>query len=284
MSKLRYILEDDIDEIRKGFEMFDVENKGHINPIELKETIEEMNLKEKNPFIYELISSLCKNFKSKEGLTADEFISILNEKICDVESNQGIKTIFEVFSDSDNKIPMPAFYQVAKEVGDEDNGEEIRDLVEKSKTGGKEIGFNEFYDIMKDKNLILKNNQYSHNRSKNGNSNRSKSKGKNTAKKDNDYEYENNYLNKYTPKFKEINIEEKKSGEAIIRNLVSEKVNDDSEKVNRYLFKFDKEVKTKEKNNYTYQGKRKIIDQDNNKEEIIEENQVKRYKRLFSDN
>ena len=54
MSKLRYIIEDDIDEIRKGFEMFDVENKGQIDPIELKETMEEMNLKDKNPFIYEL--------------------------------------------------------------------------------------------------------------------------------------------------------------------------------------------------------------------------------------
>ena len=284
MSKLRYILEDDIDEIRKGFQMFDVENNGHVNPIELKETMEEMNLKEKNPFIYELISSLCKNFRSKEGLTADEFISILNEKTFDVETNQGIKTIFEVFSDSDNKISMPAFYQIAKEVGDEGNGEEIKELVEKSKTGGKEIDFNEFYDIMKDKNLIFKNNQYSHKRSKSGNSNRSKSKGKNTAKKDNDYEYENNYLNKYTPKFKEINTDEKKSGEAIIRNLANEKVNDDSEKVNLYLFKIDKEGKGKEKNNYTYQGKRKNIDEDNNKGEIFEKNQVKTYKRRFIDN
>ena len=278
MSKLRYILEDDIDEIRKGFEMFDVENKGQIDPIELKETMEEMNLKDKNPFIYELISSLCKNNKSKGGLTSDEFISILEEKICDVESNQGIKTIFEVFSDSDNKIPMPTFYQVAKEVGDEDNGEEIRDLVEKSKTGGKEIDFSEFYDIMKNKN-----NKYSHKGIQSGTS-RSKSKGKNTAKKDNDYEYENNYINKYTPKFKEINVEEKKSGETIFHNLAREKANDESEKLNRYLFKNDKEEKTKEKNNYTYQGKRRIIDEDNNKDEIIDEIQVKKYGRSFIDN
>ena len=94
-------------------------------------------------------------------MTFDEFISILEEKISDIETNQGIKTIFEVFSDSDNKIPMPTFYQVAKEVGDEDNGEEIRNLVEKSKTGGKEIDYSEFYNIMKDKNIIFKNNQYS---------------------------------------------------------------------------------------------------------------------------
>ena len=67
---------DEIKEIRKGFEMFDVENKGQIDPFELKETLEEMNLKDKNPFIYELISYLCsrKDIKSKGGLTSDEFI------------------------------------------------------------------------------------------------------------------------------------------------------------------------------------------------------------------
>ena len=32
---------------------------------------------------------------------------------------------------------MPTFYQAAREVGDEEGGVEIKDLVEKSKTGGK---------------------------------------------------------------------------------------------------------------------------------------------------
>ena len=44
----------DIDLIKEGFEMFDIENKGIIDPFELKETIEEMNLKEKNIFYMNL--------------------------------------------------------------------------------------------------------------------------------------------------------------------------------------------------------------------------------------
>ena len=42
----------DLDLIKEGFEMFDVENKGIIDPLELKQTLEEMNLKEKNLFMY----------------------------------------------------------------------------------------------------------------------------------------------------------------------------------------------------------------------------------------
>ena len=96
----------DLNEIREGLEMFDVENKGLIDPLELKQTIEEMNLKDKNPFIYELISSLCTNIdvKSKGGLTSEDFILYLKNKIGDVESEKGVKIIFNAFSDLDNKI------------------------------------------------------------------------------------------------------------------------------------------------------------------------------------
>ena len=71
----------DIDLIKEGFEMFDIENKGIIDPFELKETIEEMNLKEKNIFLYEFISSLCntKEIKSKGGITLEEFIDLFKK-------------------------------------------------------------------------------------------------------------------------------------------------------------------------------------------------------------
>ena len=39
MFNLGFENQDNINEIKKGFEMFDVENKGQINPFELKETM-----------------------------------------------------------------------------------------------------------------------------------------------------------------------------------------------------------------------------------------------------
>ena len=143
----------DLDLIREGLEMFDIENKGLINPIEVKQTLEEMNLKDKNPFMYEFISSFCmrKDIKKNGGITFDEFVNLFQEKLSDKETKKGIKNIFNVFSDVDNKIPMPSFYQMGKELGDEDNYMEIKNLVEISKTGGRELNFDEFYNIMKKK-------------------------------------------------------------------------------------------------------------------------------------
>lgn len=149
----------DLDLIREGLEMFDIENKGLIDPIELKQTLEEMNLKDKNPFMYEFISSLClrKDIKKKGGITFDEFINLFQEKLSDKETKKGIKNIFDVFSDVDNKIQMPSFYQIGKEIGDEDNYLEIKNLVEISKTGMRELDFDEFYSIMKNKEKINDN-------------------------------------------------------------------------------------------------------------------------------
>ena len=286
MSRSTY--DEEINEIRKGFEMFDVENKGQIDPFELKETIEDMNLKYKNPFIYELITSLClgKDIKSKGGLTSDEFISILQEKISDVESKQGIKTIYEVFSDSDNKVPMPTFYQVAKEVGDEEGGAEIRNLVELSKTGGKEIDFNEFYDIMKEKNIM---NKYNYNSNKmNKSANKSQSKGKNI---DENESGQDTYEKKYLTKNNEKKIVENKTNFVFMeKNIVTEEDNDSPLKANRYHYKFDmyNKLKDKEDNrvdvNYSYSNKSK-----NNKEEIYHDEkddgiEVKRYHRRFREN
>ena len=58
MSRKRTTEEDDLEEIRKGFEMFDVDGRGEIDPSELLEAMDAMNIKEKNPFIYEIIESL----------------------------------------------------------------------------------------------------------------------------------------------------------------------------------------------------------------------------------
>ena len=286
MSRSTY--DEEINEIRKGFEMFDVENKGQIDPFELKETMEEMNLKNKNPFIYELITSLClgKDIKSKGGLTSGEFISILQEKISDVESKQGIKTIYEVFSDSDNKVPMPTFYQVAKEVGDEEGGVEIRNLVGLSKTGGKEIDFNEFYYIMKEKNIM---NKYNYNSNKmNKSANKSQSKGKNI---DENESGQDTYEKKYLTKNNEKKIVENKTNFVFMeKNIVTEEDNDSPLKANRYHYKFDmyNKLKDKEDNrvdvNYSYSNKSK-----NNKEEIYHDEkddgiEVKRYHRRFREN
>ena len=60
--------ESELEEIRKGFQMFDTNGTSLVNPLEIKEAMESMKMQEKNPFLFDIISSYQrqKNFKTKK--------------------------------------------------------------------------------------------------------------------------------------------------------------------------------------------------------------------------
>ena len=153
MSRRRRTTEnDDIEEIRKGFEMFDVNGTGVINPFELLEAMDSMNIKEKNPFIYEMIESLCseKEFRKKGGVTLDELVGYVYNKVNDTETNVGLRQIYDVINDRDtDNVSMSTFYTLARDYGDQLSEDQIRELLEKTQMGGSELNFDEFYTIMK---------------------------------------------------------------------------------------------------------------------------------------
>jgi len=144
--------EDDIEEIRKGFEMFDVNGTGIINPSEILEVLESMNIKEKNPFIYEIIESLNseKEFRKKGGVSLEDLVNYVYNKVNDTETNMGIRQIYDVINDRDtDNVSMSTFYTLARDYGDQLSEDEIRYLLEKTQMGGNELTFDEFYTIMK---------------------------------------------------------------------------------------------------------------------------------------
>lgn len=153
MSRRRRTTEEhDLEEIRKGFEMFDVNGTGVINPEELLEVMDSMNLKEKNPFIYEIIEALCseKEFKKKGGVQLDELVNYVYNKVNDTETNVGIRQIYDVINDREtDTVQMSTFYTLARDYGDQLSEDEIRELLEKTQMGGEELNFDEFYTIMK---------------------------------------------------------------------------------------------------------------------------------------
>ena len=169
--------EDDLEEIRKGFEMFDVHGTGIIDPEELLEVMDSMNLKEKNPFIYEIIESLSseKEFKKKGGVSLEELVSYVYNKVNDTETNPGIRQIYDVINDRDtDTVSMSTFYTLAKDYGDKFTEDEIRYLLEKTQMGGEELNFDEFYTIMKN----AKRSNYNNNSINNISSNRSSYRNK----------------------------------------------------------------------------------------------------------
>ena len=141
----------DLETIRKGFETFDVDGTGRIFPEELLEVMDSMNMKDKNPYIYEIIESLCseKEYKIKGGVSLDELVNYVYEKL-NVENDEGIRENFDVINNrDDDTVSMSTFESLSKNYGDNLEEDEIRYLLEKTQMGGEELNYDEFHTIMK---------------------------------------------------------------------------------------------------------------------------------------
>ena len=137
----------DLEQIRKGFEMFDIDQTGKISPSELLEAYDAMNLKDKNPFIYNLISSLSED---REEVAIDELVSYIDEKLSDSQSQEGLNLIFDSLCEpNEESLTLGSLPHIAKISEDRISEKELRYLLERTQMGGDEIDFEEFYKILK---------------------------------------------------------------------------------------------------------------------------------------
>ena len=129
--------------------MFGSNNNGIINPNELKEIMETMNIKLENPFLYNIINKLCLycNQNNKDGIEPVDFISLLDQELEDTNSIEGLQKIFTALSNPiSNKISLHNISNIYKNYENDNN---INNIISRPEINGKEINFNEFINIMK---------------------------------------------------------------------------------------------------------------------------------------
>ena len=98
--------------------------------------------------------------QKKGGITFDEFIKAIEKKLGNKDTKEGIRNIFNLFVDDPDHdvITFNDLKKISKELGENMSDEEIREMLERASKNGKELTFEEFYEIMKKKwnNNILK--------------------------------------------------------------------------------------------------------------------------------
>jgi Ca2+-binding EF-hand superfamily protein len=142
---------EEVDEIRQAFELFDTNGTGRIDPKELKAAMQSLGFDTKNPVIYQLIADLDTPENAKKGgIDFNTFVEAINDKLGDRSSKDGIKRIFQLFIDdpSQDTITLSSLKRIAKELGEQMNADELRDMLERASSNGQELSFDEFYEIM----------------------------------------------------------------------------------------------------------------------------------------
>mmetsp|Transcript_25647 Transcript_25647/g.59272 ORF Transcript_25647/g.59272 Transcript_25647/m.59272 type:complete len:176 (-) Transcript_25647:91-618(-) len=151
--KLNYekpgLTEDEIEEIREAFNLFDTDGSGMIDPRELKAAMQSLGFETKNPTIFNMIADLDQD-GSGTNIDFEEFLDAITKKLGDKESKDGIFKIFDLFDDDNTKtISLKNLKRVAKELGETMSEEELREMIERADSDGDgQITREDFYNIM----------------------------------------------------------------------------------------------------------------------------------------
>ena len=138
-------------EIQNAFNSYEPDNNGFININQLNDYTKINNIKKKHPFIYDSIKSITsqKNEEKNDMISSEEYLDFFDEQLNDINSKEGLKNIFNVLADGDdkklswNKLPI-----IAKELGDNNMANNLLNLIEQGKLFNKDLNFDEFCDII----------------------------------------------------------------------------------------------------------------------------------------
>eukprot|EP01067_Filipodium_phascolosomae_P006463 Filipodium_phascolosomae@DN4721_c0_g1_i2.p1 len=131
------LTEDEIEEIREAFNLFDTDGSGTIDPKELRSAMQSLGFESKNPTIYQMIAELDKD--GSGAIDFEEFLDAITSKLGDKESRDGIRKIFDLFDDDKSgTISLKNLKRVARELGETMSEEELREMIERAdRIGGK---------------------------------------------------------------------------------------------------------------------------------------------------
>lgn len=142
------LTEDEVEEIREAFNLFDTDGSGMIDPKELKAAMQSLGFETKNPTIYQMIADLDRD--GGGPIDFEEFLDAITSKLGDKESREGIQKIFNLFDDDrTGTITLKNLKRVARELGETMSEDELREMLERADSNGDgEISFEDFYAIM----------------------------------------------------------------------------------------------------------------------------------------
>eukprot|EP00450_Noctiluca_scintillans_P003018 CAMPEP_0194498124 /NCGR_PEP_ID=MMETSP0253-20130528/14860_1 /TAXON_ID=2966 /ORGANISM="Noctiluca scintillans" /LENGTH=173 /DNA_ID=CAMNT_0039339729 /DNA_START=52 /DNA_END=573 /DNA_ORIENTATION=- len=143
------LTDDEVEEIREAFNLFDTDGSGMIDPRELKAAMQSLGFETKNPTIYQLIADLDKGGASGT-IDFEDFLQAITDKLGDKETREGLAKIFALFDDDNTgTISLRNLKRVAKELGETMSEDELKEMIARADSNGDDqITQEDFYIIM----------------------------------------------------------------------------------------------------------------------------------------
>ena len=147
------LLKEEIEEIKSAFKKYDLNNTGKINVKRFIKEMQSIGLDIKTSLIFKIFTDIDNEETDKKGgVTIDEVLNIMNNKIGNANNEEGMKNIFELLKeDSNNKIlNLNKMKELATNFGIDITNEEIKNMLERAADNSEGLTFEEFFKIMSD--------------------------------------------------------------------------------------------------------------------------------------
>jgi len=142
------LTEDEIEEIKEAFDLFDTDGSGHIDPKELKAAMQSLGFESKSQTIFQMIADLDKN--ANKQLDFEEFLDLMTARMSDKDTREDINKVFKLFDeDNTGSVSIKNLRRVAKELGENLTDEELTEMIERADSNGDgAVSADDFYNIM----------------------------------------------------------------------------------------------------------------------------------------
>ena len=149
-NEVGVLTEEEIEQIKDAFDTYDSRGRGKFDPREFKENMESTGMHEKEPLVYSIICELITEESEKNGVTFNELIQAINNRLGNKNTKEGAKKIFDLFADNkrSKNITIHSLKKAANEFGQKMTNEQLKELFEKASRSGSELTFDEFYKVI----------------------------------------------------------------------------------------------------------------------------------------
>ncbi|XP_076321118.1 uncharacterized protein LOC143230819 [Tachypleus tridentatus] len=143
------LTEEQKQDIKEAFNLFDPENSGTIDTKELKFALRALGFEPKKEEIKKMIAEVDKGGIGK--IAFDDFLNVMSTRMAEKDINEEIMKAFQLFDDDNTgKISFKNLKRVAKELGENLTDEELQEMIEEAdRDGDGEVNQEEFLRIMK---------------------------------------------------------------------------------------------------------------------------------------
>jgi len=143
------LTEDQKNEIREAFDLFDIDGSGSIDAKEIKVAMRALGFEPTKEEIKKMIADVDKD---RSGTVEySEFLEMMAVKMSQRDTREEILKAFRLFDDDETgKISFRNLKRVAQELGESIKDEELQEMIDEAdRDGDGEINQDEFFRIMK---------------------------------------------------------------------------------------------------------------------------------------